>query len=110
MRLHVVDALVSGRKLREMEVAGSLHLVDVDDLAGVVGKMFGDIEDGIEAGDAEALDRVHACERRGRQAAKDAESFADGLFQSSDQNAPRDGAAFGELGVAVTDVRRSAEP
>lgn len=48
--------ILDWREVREAEVFAALHFGDVDDLAGVVGEVFVDVGDGVEAAQAEALD------------------------------------------------------
>ena len=107
--LHVVHALGSGRQFREMEIAGAFHLGDVEDLTGVVREMLGDIEDGVEPGDAEALDGMHLQERFGGQPAEDVHRFVYSFFQPECQNAACERAALGKFGVTAPDVGSPAE-
>ncbi len=48
------------RQAREAQVFAAQGLGGVDDLAGMEGEVFRDVEDGFEAGDSKPLDRIMA--------------------------------------------------
>src|SRR5437868_14388246 len=81
-----------------------------DDLPGVVGEMFGDVEDGLESGHPEPLDDPLSRQVARRQPAEDAARRGHRPFESGHQNAAWDGSEISKFLVALADAPRAAAP
>src|SRR5436305_10947369 len=80
-----------------------------DDLAGVVGEMLDDVEDGLKSGHTEPLDDPLSRQIARRQSAENAARLHHRLFESGHQNAAWDGSEFSKFLVTLADVRRAAQ-
>jgi hypothetical protein len=94
----------------KLQVPPPLHFRDEDDLARMIGEMFGDVIQGLEAPKAISLNRSKTREVLPRQLGQHATDFIHGSTQMMKKLPAGQGTLGGEFLVALAVVGRSAQP
>jgi len=91
--------------MSETEIHSLKQFGGVNDLAGVISEMLGDVRDGTEPGHAKALDLELLSQLARRGCRQNPPGLRHGRFNLLNQGAAGDGAEFLEFSVAVPEVR-----
>ena len=95
-------------KTIKAQVSRGEHLGQHDDLTGVHGEVFGDVEDRFQAVDVGALNDAALEQRFGSEVFKNGFDVGERRAQERQQLATADRFTLRELGVAIASINRAA--